>query len=103
MSIVLVKKMFVFCECCFDNQCHIYKSSCVPDVSLTIRTLETVQDYYFEANYIKIFARCLKIFKPLTLNAYMIYLNRIYYIYIYSGESDELPKKKRSRSLQAGA
>ena len=39
----------------------------VPDVSLTIHTVEILQDYYFKANFIKIFARCLTIFKPFKL------------------------------------
>ena len=47
--------------CCFlfsfDNQFHIYKPSYVPDVSLTIRTVEILQDCYFKANFITFFAR----------------------------------------------
>ena len=59
MSIVVVKKNNnnVVCVFCFDNQFRIYKPSYVYDVSLTVRTLEILQGYYFKANYIKIFAR----------------------------------------------
>ena len=45
--------LFVFC---FDNQ---FRISDVPDVSLIIVTVEILQDYYFKANFIKIFARWL--------------------------------------------
>ena len=41
------KKFIVFLfGFCFDNQFRIYKPSYVRDVSLTIRTVEILQDYY---------------------------------------------------------
>ena len=46
------KNFFLFS---FDNQFRIYKPSYVPDVSLTIRTVEILQDCYFKANFIKNF------------------------------------------------
>ena len=49
--------MFVFCVFCFDNQFRNYishKPSFVPHVSLKIRYLENLRDYYLQANYIKI-------------------------------------------------
>ena len=58
---------FFFFVVRFDNQFLIYKPSYVPNVSLTISTVEILQDYYFKANFIKIFAR----FKSLTLNTYI--------------------------------
>ena len=73
---------FFFCIFYFDNQFRIYKPSDVPDVSLTIRTLDILQDYYFNANFIKIFARLLTIFQPLT---------------------PYVKKKKKNPSLQLGA
>ena len=78
---------------------QIYKPSYVPDVSLRIRTVEILQDYCFKANFIKIFARWLIIFKPLTLNTYIFEAtSQIYFI----SKAVNYKKKERIRSLQLG-